>query len=65
MNPDTLNRAGMLEHRIQHLTEMPKHMLEHWFQLTQSKIFVLETMQPIQIPNNFPSGSYAALRQTP
>jgi len=25
----------MLEHRIQHLTEMPKHMLEHWFQLTQ------------------------------
>jgi len=33
MNRDTLNRARMLEHHIQHLTEMPKHMLEHWFQL--------------------------------
>jgi len=51
MNPGTPNRAGMLKHRIQHLTKMPKHMLDHWFQLTQSKIFVLATMQPIQIPN--------------
>ena len=32
MNPGTVNRARMLEHRIQHLTEMPKLMLEHWFQ---------------------------------
>ena len=32
MNSGTLNRARMLEHRAQHLTEMPKHMLEHWFQ---------------------------------
>jgi len=24
----------MLRHRVQHLTQMPKHMLEHWFQLT-------------------------------
>jgi hypothetical protein len=32
MNPGTLNRARMLEHRIQHLTEIPKHMLDHWFQ---------------------------------
>jgi len=31
MKPGTLNHARMLEHRIQHLTEMPKHMLEHWF----------------------------------
>jgi len=31
MNPGTLNRAKMLKHHIQHLTEMPKHMLEHWF----------------------------------
>jgi len=30
--PRQLNRARMLEHRIQHLTEMPKLMLEHWFQ---------------------------------
>jgi len=28
-------------------------MLEHWFQLT-IRIFVLATMQPIQIPNNLP-----------
>ena len=33
-NPGTLNRARMLEHCIQHLTESPNHMLEHWFQLT-------------------------------
>ena len=32
INPGTLNRARMLEHRIQHLIEIPKHMLEHWFQ---------------------------------
>jgi len=25
----------MLEHCDQHLTEMPKHMLELWFQLTK------------------------------
>jgi len=54
MNPGTLNRATMLEHRIQHLIEIPKHMLEHWFQLTQTRIFVLAIMQPIQIPNNLP-----------
>ena len=35
MNPVTLNRAKMLEHRVQHLTEIPKHMLELWFQLTE------------------------------
>jgi hypothetical protein len=33
-NPGTLNRARMLEHCIQHRTELPNHMLEHWFQLT-------------------------------
>jgi len=32
MNPDTLKRARMLEHRVQHLIEMPNHMLEHWLQ---------------------------------
>jgi len=32
MNPGTLNRARMLEHRVQHLAEMPNYMLEHWFQ---------------------------------
>jgi len=37
MNPDTLNRARMLEHRDQHLIEMPKHMLELWFQLTEQR----------------------------
>jgi len=35
MNPDTLNRARMLEDCDQHLTEMPKHMLELLFQLTE------------------------------
>jgi hypothetical protein len=35
MNPGTLNRAKMLEHFIQHLTESPNHMLEHWFQFTK------------------------------
>jgi hypothetical protein len=35
MNPDTLDRVKMLEHCIQHLTELPIHMLEHWFQLTE------------------------------
>jgi len=35
MNPNTLNRARMLEHSDQHLTEMPKHMLDLWFQLTE------------------------------
>jgi len=35
MNPCTLNCARMLEHCYQHLTEMPKHMLELWFQLTK------------------------------
>jgi len=32
MNPGTLNRARMLEYRVQHLTKMRKHMFEHWFQ---------------------------------
>jgi len=32
MNSGILNRARMLEHRIQHLTNMLKHMLELWFQ---------------------------------
>jgi len=31
MNPGTLIRARMLEHSDQHLTKMPKHMLELWF----------------------------------
>ena len=60
MNPGTLNHARILEHRIQHLTERPKHMLDHWFQLTQTWIFVLATMQPIQIPNRRPCARHAS-----
>jgi len=35
INPGTMNHVMMLEHCVQHLTEMPKHMLEHWLQLTE------------------------------
>jgi len=38
MNPGTLNCAKMLEHCDQHLTEMPKHMLELWFILQNKDI---------------------------
>ena len=38
MNPGTLNHARMLEHCIQHLTELPNHMLELFSNLQNKDI---------------------------
>jgi len=52
MNPGTLNCAMMLEHRVQHLTEMPKHMLERWFQLTEQGYLVLQQCSQYKYPTS-------------